>query len=107
MITGQTIGREGAFTKSLRTKAENKPSFGENMGKIMLKINKCRLNNDVYNLQLTVYSLQQQKKGGKKASSGQKRQTRLKKRDIGPFELTKMLEMLEMLENARIARKKC
>ena len=66
MITGQTIGRERAFTKSLRTKAENKPSFGENMGKIMLKINKCRLNNDVYNLQLTVYSLQQQKKGEKR-----------------------------------------
>ena len=103
MITGQTIGRERAFTKSLRTKAENKPSFGENVGKIMLKINKCRLNNDVYNLQLTVYSLQQQKRG-KKASKGQKRQTRLKKRDIDPFKLTKMLEMIE---NARIARKKC
>jgi len=67
MITGQTIGRERAFTKSLRTKAENKPSFGKNMGKIMLKINKCRLNND-----------------------------------IGPFKLTKMLEMLG---NARIAKK--
>ena len=66
MITGQTIGRERAFPKSLRTKAENKPSFGENVGKIMLKINKCRLNNDVYNLQLTVYSLQQQKKGEKR-----------------------------------------
>ena len=38
------------------------------------------------------------------ASKGQKRQTRLKKRDIDPFKLTKMLEMIE---NARIARKKC
>ena len=79
MITGQTIGRERAFTKSLRTKAENKPSFGENVGKIMLKINKCRQNNDVYNLQLTVYSLQQQKRG-KKGFQGTKKTNKVEKK---------------------------